>query len=191
MGIISTLDKMRLKFNASKQVREAADQMWKAVQAGKTFEVPIVFDGNDPSMQAVWLLFRIHPTMRMLVRQSRSFVITHPDRLNLSAETQMLMHKGGQATTPEKFAENVRSMLAGQEAFLEEQGFDPKQMEKEAQERDAKKHAMGEVSEMGAPGAAHFPEGRAANSPEFDSTVKDFERQLKLVPPDPAPTPRS
>lgn len=149
MGLISTLDKMRLKYKVSKQVREAAAQMWAAVQAGKTFEVPIIFDGNDPTMQAVWLLFRLHPELRQVVRQSRSFILTHPDRLNLSADTQELMRKGGQFAAPEKFVDNVRALLGGQESFLEGQGFDPKQMEKEAQERDAQKHAMGEVAVQG------------------------------------------
>lgn len=142
MGILSTYDKLKAKLGVSKQVREAADQMWVAVMQGKTFEVPIVLNSADPSMQAVWLLFKLHPEMRVAVRQSRSFIITHPDRVTLAAETQELMRKGGQFASPGEFTSSIERMLGGQAAFLEKQGLDPEQMEKEAQEAQAKKHAL-------------------------------------------------
>jgi len=142
MGLLSTLDKMRARAQVPKHVRAAAAQMWDAIQRGKTFEVPFAMDANDPTMLAVWLLFKEHPELPQIVRQSRSFILTQPERINVSEGVQEIMRRGGQFAKANTFAADIQRMIQGQVDFLDTQGLDAAQMSREAKEAEAKKHAI-------------------------------------------------
>lgn len=129
-------------FRYPRRVREAARQMWEAIDKGAVFEVPIVFDRNDPTMQAVFLLQKQHKQTRLGVRQSRTIIVSHEKAHNLSADVKALLMKGGQMFDPEKFMGSIESMLAGHETFLREQRLDPEQMAREAKEKEAAIHAI-------------------------------------------------
>ena len=83
-------------FRYPKQVREAAHQMWGAVQRGFTFEVPLSLDKHDPAMSAVYLMQRMHPGVRVGVRQSRSLIVSLESRHNISGQAKGLLLQGGQ-----------------------------------------------------------------------------------------------
>lgn len=129
-------------FRYSKQVREAAQQMWDAVQRGFVFEVPLSLDRHDPAMQAVFLMQSAHPEVRLGVRQSRSLIVSHESRHNISSDIKQLLIKGGQMYNPEQVRAGIESMLAGHESFLREQALDPEQMAREAKEAEMKLHAI-------------------------------------------------
>lgn len=139
---MSFTEKLKSAVLYSKKVREAAAQMWDAVERGYVFEVPFSLDRNDPAMQAVFLMQKLHPEVRIGVRQSRSLIISHPSRHAISAEVGELLLKGGQFYKPEEMTGTIEKMLAGHERFLMEQGLDPATMEAEAKEAEQKKHAI-------------------------------------------------
>lgn len=139
---MSFTDRVANYFRYPKRVREAAQQMWEAVMRGYVFEVPLSLDKHDPAMNAVFLLQKMHPEVRLGVRQSRSVIVSHESRHNISADTKQLLLKGGQMYNPEEFTSSIERMLGGHEAFLREQSLDPKEMEREAKEAEAKLHAI-------------------------------------------------
>ena len=142
MGFLSTFDKLRAKAQATSQVRAAASQFWNAIQAGKTFEVPIALKADDPTMQAVWLLAKLHPGVVRLMRQRQSFILTHPSKLRISSEASDMLWKGGQFAKPEEAMGDVRQLIQGQVDFLKQQNIDPEEAADAAQEADQKKHAL-------------------------------------------------
>jgi hypothetical protein len=154
-------------FRYPKQVREAAQQMWDAVQRGFVFEVPLSLDRHDPAMQAVFLMQSAHPEVKLGVRQSRSLIVSHESRHNISSDVRQLLLKGGQMYNPEEFRAGIEAMLAGHESFLREQSLDPTEMEREAKEAEMKLHAIevsGTAKETSpeAPVAAPAPEASVA-----------------------------
>lgn len=176
--IFDTMGRLKAKFGETQQVREAAAQMWDFVQRGKTFEVPFSNDANDPTMRAVWLLFRLHPDLPTIIRQSRSFIITKPDAngVDLSSEMRDLLYKGGQMSSPEKFFSDIGKMLQGQADFLAEQGLDVDEMVKEAKEAEAKKHAL--TVESIEPGRVRSGDGSYTEPAQASASTL---RALKLV----------
>ena len=147
MGFLSTFDKLRAKAQVTSQVRAAASQFWNAIQAGKTFEVPIALKADDPTMQAVWLLAKLHPGVVRLMRQRQSFILTHPSKLRISTEASDMLWKGGQFAKPEEAMGDVRQLIQGQVDFLKQQNIDPEEAADAAQEADQKKHAITVESE--------------------------------------------
>lgn len=139
-------------FRYPKQVREAAKQMYEAVMRGHVFEIPLSLDKHDPAMQAAFLMQAQHPDAKLGVRQSRSLVVSHESRHNISPEVKVLFLKGGQMYDPMKNLSDVVDMLAGHERFLREQGLNPEEMVKEAKEAEAAEHAI-EVSSAVGPAA--------------------------------------
>lgn len=150
MGLItSAID----RFRVSPRVRKAADQFWDAIQRGYTFEVPFSLDANDEAMQAVWLLFRLHPNVPRIVRQSRGFVLTDPANIKASQQAHDFMWKGGQYAKPDLFLADVRKLIQGQADFLTQQGLDPTEQADEAKRAEQEKHALtvNKVEEPAAP----------------------------------------
>lgn len=139
---MSFTDRVANYFRYPKQVREAAQQMWEAVQRGFVFEVPLSLDKHDPAMSAVFLMQKMHPEVRLGVRQSRSLIVSHESRHNISQDVKQLLLKGGQMYDPEAFVSSIESMLAGHETFLRDQNLDPAEMEREAKEAEMKEHAV-------------------------------------------------
>lgn len=148
--IASSLKRARLQMEFGKKTLEAADQLWSAVVMSgesKGVEIPVVYNSNDPTMRAVFVLQQLQPDCRLIVRQSRTFVLTCVKRgiVNLSDEAFSMMEKGGQFGQMADFSGGLEHMLRQQESFVRGQGFDPKTMQKEAQETEASKKGVIEV----------------------------------------------
>lgn len=60
----------------SKRIEEAAEQMWKALLSGYTFEVPVGLSTDDPVAQAVLVLRKKHPNVIAKMLQTRGLVLS-------------------------------------------------------------------------------------------------------------------
>jgi len=170
MGIVESYHQMRVRMSVSKTARKAAGEMWQALAGGcPPFEVPISLNAADDTMQAVWLLFTLHPELPVVIRQSKSFIIHLPRNGNveLTDDVRAAMRKGGQLGDVDTFRGSIQQMLSGQENFLVSQGLDPREMEREAKEREAAKHQLTVVTEKTEPAEAEATE--AASTPSTDS----------------------
>lgn len=149
MSLVESFHQVRARMSVSKIARKACGEMWNALKSGcPPFEVPISLDQHDPAMEAVWLLFTLHPEIPVVIRQSKSFIIHLPanGHIKLSDDVRAAMKQGGQLGSVDTFRGGIVQMLSGQVDFLNSQGLNPREMEKEAQEASLAKHQLTVVS---------------------------------------------
>lgn len=180
MSFMSTATKLRLKFQLGSVAVDAAQQIWRYLErGGKPFEVPISFNTEDPTMRALFCLQMMHPEVSMGMRQSRSIIVSYHEKganQNISPEAFDMLVKGGQLGMNQgKWMSNLQNMLAGQESFLNAQGLDPRQMEKEAKTAEMAKHAIS-VGQQGSDGMASMvlgPDGKPIFTRPIDPTLDE------------------
>lgn len=125
-------------WNERKRIKEAAKQMWDYVKRGYNFEVPLIFDKNDLSLQAIAEMQRKHPEVEMRMYQSKGLVVglfrgggmkgSH----GISEGVMDFFSKAGNIEGGFRKM-NVEDLLARHEAWLINQKLDPKEQERDAQ----------------------------------------------------------
>lgn len=140
MGIFS-------KWTEKARVKEAAKQLWQAIQRGHNFEVPLVFDKNDLTVQAIVELQKQHPEAELRMYQSKGLVLglfrndmAQTSFARVSAGAFDLLRKAG--TVDPSTKNNAEDLLASHEAWIRKQGWDPVALEKQAQEERMKREAI-------------------------------------------------
>lgn len=125
-----------------RRVKEAAGQMWDLLKRGYNFEVPLVFDKNDLTVQAVAYLQKKHPQVQLRMYQSRGLVLGlfrgegMRGNMGISEATlSQLAHSGHIGEGYDTMT--AEDLLAGHERFLLTQGLDPKEEEATAQKERA------------------------------------------------------
>ena len=122
--------------------------MWHVVRRGISFEVPISLDRHDLSYQAVVELQKQHPEVELRMHQSRGVIVGLAGRRSITRETQGQLERGQYYPGAEKERSNIDTAIAGHEAFLHQQGLDPAEMEREAQEERMRAEAIAVTSEV-------------------------------------------
>lgn len=151
MGILDS-------WNDRKRIKAAASQMWDFVKRGYNFEVPLIFDKNDLTLQSIAEMQRKHPEVEMRMYQSKGLVVglfrgggmkgTH------GISDGVLDHFARSGNIEGGFQKmNVEDLLARHESWLISQKLDPKEQEREAQEERMKREAISVTAE-GAKAAA-------------------------------------
>lgn len=141
MGILDT-------FRQRQRIKEAAKQMWDFVRRGYNFEVPLLLDKNDLTIQAVAEMQKQHREVELRMYQSKGLVVglfrspngakgTH----GISGAALDLFSKSGHIEDGFR-AVSAEDLLARHETFLRQQGLDAKEMEQEAQEERMKREAI-------------------------------------------------
>ena len=156
-------------WNERKRVKEAAAQMWSYVKRGINFEIPLLFDRNDLTLQAVAEMQRKHPQVEMRMYQSKGLVVglfrgegmkgSHgisESALDLFSKT------GGIEGGFQKM--NVEDLLARHEAWLVSQKLDPREQEKLAQEERMSRERIEVGSKNAAPEEPKAPELKDAGT---------------------------
>lgn len=138
-----------------KRVKEAAKQMWSYVRRGYNFEVPLIFDKNDLTVQAIAEMQKQHPEVELRMYQSRGLVVGLFRTPNGMKGSHGISDQAMDLFTKTGHIENgfmpmtAEDLLGRHEAFLLKQGLDPKQQEKEAQEARIKREAIEVVATPG------------------------------------------
>lgn len=130
-----------------KRIKAAAEQMWNIIRSGVNFEVPLSFQKDDLFVQALVELQRQHPRVQMRLYQSRGLVVGNFDRrtgggMNVAESTFDHLVRSGHIRESEGRELSVENFLFQHELFLRQQGLDPKEQEKEAQEARMKDEAI-------------------------------------------------
>lgn len=126
-----------------KQLEEAANQMWGHISMGANFEIPLHLKKDDPLLQAVQVLQKKHPEVKLRMYQSKGLVLgLHKPGVSIDAspEAMGMLQKGQYFGTAGDIP--VEKMLDEHVAWLQSRGFDPKQAEAEAQAADAARHRI-------------------------------------------------
>ncbi len=130
-----------------KRVKEAAKQIWELLKRGYNFEVPLILDRNDLTVQAVTEVQRRHPQVQLRMYQSRGMV------LGLFRGEGMRGNVGIAEATVNQLANSghidsgyetmkPEDLLASHERFLKSQRLDPKEEEATAQAERAAREAI-------------------------------------------------
>lgn len=134
------------RWQRSRRIKKAAEEMWNLIRGGVNFELPLSFQSDDLSMQAVVELQRRHPGVEMRFYQTKGIVLglfgKGQGGLNIDEALRNYLGRAGHLRTAEGADLTVENFLAQHEAFLRQQGLDPQQMEKEVQEARMKDEAM-------------------------------------------------
>lgn len=123
-----------------KRATEAADQMWKALCMGNTFEVPASLSTDDVTTQAILVLRKKHPEVLVNMLQSRGIVLTLGKPTAVGGGAWSVLAQGGYfpeaQLSPELF-------FASHAKFMRQTAnIDPEQAVKRAQKEDAKFNAI-------------------------------------------------
>ena len=123
----------------SKRIREAANQMWKALLMGNTFEVPVSLSTDDPVAQAVQVLRKKHPDVVTKMLQSRGLVLTlgRPATVHDGAWKQLDL--GGYFPKDELPSD---IFFAKHAQFIKRADLDPEEQVKRAQEENKEFNAI-------------------------------------------------
>lgn len=126
----------------TQRAKKAAEQMWPHLKAGAFLEIELVLDPEDITHLAIIELQKKHPEVELKFYQKRGLVLGIHQSLegrSVSKEALEALRVGGQLT---KADFNPVAALEQHMAWLRNQGEDPRQMEKEAQEARMKREAI-------------------------------------------------
>jgi hypothetical protein len=116
-----------------KRAEEAADQMWKKLLLGYSFEVGAALSTDDSTTQALLILRKNHPEVIVTMLQSRGIVLTLGKPGTVSKEAWGQLDKGGYfpdaKVAPEIF-------FAQHAQFMRRNDVDPEDAIRKAQEAD-------------------------------------------------------
>lgn len=129
---------LRTWMKFSRRVRDAANQMYQHVQAGRTFEVPHGPGTDDLTTRAVLCLRQMHPEVP-LVFQARTVIIGRVDKTAKVSGAAWDQLKKGNYLPEAQLAHNPEAFLAEQAAFIQGQGLDRSEEIKEGQRRQAER----------------------------------------------------
>lgn len=134
-------------WNERKRVKVAAQQMWDIVKRGINFEVPLIFDKNDLTLQAIAEMQRKHPEVEMRMYQSKGLVVGlfrgGGMKGNHGISEGVLEHFSRAGNIEGGFNKmNVEDLLARHEGWLRSQHLDPKEQERLAQTERMQKEAI-------------------------------------------------
>ncbi len=139
-------------WSKKRRIKAAAEQMWKHIQVGVNFEVPLNLDASDPTMLAIAYLQQMHPKVVVGLHQSRGLVVglhrvgqTGSENKKVAAGAWGILDQYGHFANK---SQDVEHLLAGQEKFIRQQGLDPREEERVAQEKEAARTRI-EVGQQG------------------------------------------
>jgi hypothetical protein len=139
MGFLNALERR-------KRIKKAAEEMWHLVRSGYNFELPLSFMQDDLAVQATVELMRNHPGVEMRFYQSRGLVLglfgKGQGGLNVDESLRDYLKRSGHLKSAEGRDLTVENFLAQHEAFLVQQKLDPREMEREAQEKRMAEEAI-------------------------------------------------
>ena len=135
-----TVQPMSNKTPSKKRAVEAAEQMWKALCMGNTFEVPASLSTDDLTTQAILILRKKHPEVLMNMLQSKGVVFTLGKPSAVGAGAWGVLAQNGYFPEPQLAPE---LFLASHAKFMRQTAhIDPEQAVKLAQREHAKRNAI-------------------------------------------------
>lgn len=134
------------KWTEQKRVKQAAKEFWQAIRGGRNFEVPLKFDRNDLTLQAIVKLQNDHPEVELRMYQSKGIVLglfrSASENVTSITVGQQAWNMLKQAGTVNTGKVTIDSLIAGHEAWIRQQGWDPAKQERAAQHEEAEKRAI-------------------------------------------------
>jgi hypothetical protein len=140
MGILSY---WREKNEKRKRLEQAADQLWYHIQRGANLEVPLHLKKDDEFIQAIAIVQRRHPKVKMRFYQSKGLVLgLHQPGVTMDASPDAMaaLNRGGYFGQEGELP--VEAMLAQHETWLRARGLDPLEAEAESQAAVAARHRI-------------------------------------------------
>lgn len=123
-----------------KRAIEAAEQMWKALCMGNTFEVPASLSTDDATTQAILILRKRHPEVLMNMLQSRGVVFTLGKPGGVGPGAWSLLAQNGYFPEPQLSPE---LFLASHAKFMRQTAHvDPEESVRKAQGEHAARNAI-------------------------------------------------
>lgn len=178
------------------RVRAAAEQMWNLLKRGYNFEIPLLFDKNDLTVESIAELQRRHPQAQLRMYQSRGMVLglfrgengqrgTQSLAEGTIAQLQAAGHIG------EGYKEvRAEDLLQDHEAFLVKQHLDPKEEEAHAQAERAERDALviggigGKSVLLAGEDALDVPPGALQHDTEAVALKPDGQLDMPTLNPD-------